>query len=106
MLFKIVIVGLNIVLFIKKEFDLLLFFLGNKNKVILKNVLVEYFLGDIVDMFDNYDFVYVYVKNFKKKLIEVGCDNYFKIIYGIGYKWELWVNYWINFFDYFLFMYL
>lgn len=72
----------------KKEFDLLLFFTGNKNKVISKSALAEHLSGDIADMFDNHDFVYAHVKNLKKKLAEAGCNSYLKTIYGTGYKWE------------------
>jgi len=73
----------------KKEFDLLLLFLGNKNKVISKSALAEHLSGDIADMFDNHDFVYAHVKNLKRKLTEAGCKNYLKTVYGTGYKWEL-----------------
>lgn len=89
MLSKTVKVGSNIISLTKKEFDLLLLFLGNKNKVISKNALAEHLSGDIADMFDNHDFVYAHVKNLKKKLTEAGCENYLKTIYGTGYKWEL-----------------
>ena len=47
----------------KKEFDLLLFFIANKNRVISKGALAEHLSGDIADMFDNHDFVYAHVKN-------------------------------------------
>lgn len=73
----------------KKELDLLLFFIGNKNRVISKSALTEHLSGDIADMFDNHDFVYAHVKNLKKKLTEAGYDNYIKTIYGTGYKWEV-----------------
>lgn len=89
LLSKTVMVGSNLVSLTKKEFDLLLLFLGNKNKVISKNALAEHLSGDIADMFDNHDFVYAHVKNLKKKLSEAGCENYLKTIYGTGYKWEL-----------------
>lgn len=89
MLSKTVTVDSNLVPLTKKEFDLLLLFLGNKNKVISKNALAEHLSGDIADMFDNHDFVYAHVKNLKKKLTEAGCDNYLKTVYGTGYKWEL-----------------
>jgi len=72
----------------KKEYDLLLFFIGNKNRVISKNALAEHLSGDVADMFDNHDFVYAHVKNLKKKLAEAGCSNCLKTIYGTGYKWE------------------
>lgn len=72
----------------RKELDLLLFFIGNKNRVIGKSALAEHLSGDIADMFDNHDFVYAHVKNLKKKLSEAGYGNYLKTIYATGYKWE------------------
>jgi DNA-binding response OmpR family regulator len=72
----------------KKEFDLLMYFVGNKNRVISKSTLAEYLSGDIADMLDNHDFIYAHVKNLKKKLMEAGCSPYIKTVYGTGYKWE------------------
>ncbi len=72
----------------KKEFDLLLYFIGNKNRVISKSTLAEHISGDFADMLNNHDFVYAHIKNLKKKLNEAGCDNYLKTVYGTGYKWE------------------
>jgi DNA-binding response OmpR family regulator len=72
----------------KKEFDLLIYFIGNKNKVISKSTLAEHLSGDFADMLDNHDFVYAHVKNLKKKLYEGGCEHYLKTVYGTGYKWE------------------
>ncbi|NII26370.1 response regulator transcription factor [Pseudoflavitalea sp. X16] len=73
----------------RKEFDLLLYFISNKNKVISKNALAEHLSGEVADMLDNYDFVYVHIKNLKKKLLEAGSNNYLKTLYGTGYKWEI-----------------
>jgi len=73
----------------RKEFEILLLFIGNKNKVISKAAIAEHISGDIADMFDNHDFVYAHVKNLKKKLAEAGCSNYLKTMYGTGYKWEI-----------------
>ncbi len=73
----------------KKEFALLLMFVGNKNRVISKSALAEHLSGDMADMFDNLDFVYAHIKNLKKKLTEAGCGQYLKTIYGTGYKWEI-----------------
>lgn len=72
----------------KKEFDLLLLFIGNKNRVISKNALAEHLSGDMADMLDNYDFVYAHIKNLKRKLTDAGYNNYLKTVYGTGYKWE------------------
>lgn len=73
----------------KKEYDLILFFIGNKNKVLSKGALAEHLSGDFADMFDSHDFVYAHVKNLKRKLKEKGYGDYIKTIYGTGYKWEL-----------------
>lgn len=72
----------------KKEFDLLVYFMGNKNRVISKSTLAEHLSGDFADMLDNHDFVYAHIKNLKKKLNEAGYNNYLKTVYGTGYKWE------------------
>jgi len=72
----------------KKELHLLLFFMGNKNRVIAKSALAEHLSGDMADMFDNHDFVYAHVKNLKRKLSDAGYGNYLKTVYGTGYKWE------------------
>lgn len=89
LLAKTVVVNNQDVLLTRKEFDLLLYFVSNKNKVISKSALAQHISGDIADMFDNYDFVYAHIKNLKKKLSEVGCDNYLKTLYGTGYKWDI-----------------
>ncbi|HWV32265.1 MAG TPA: response regulator transcription factor [Dyadobacter sp.] len=88
LLSKTITVNGQVVVLTKKELDLLLFFIGNKNRVIAKSALAEHLSGDIADMFDNHDFVYAHVKNLKKKLNEAGYGNYLKTIYGTGYKWE------------------
>ncbi|MBL7696968.1 MAG: response regulator transcription factor [Chitinophagaceae bacterium] len=73
----------------KKEFDLLLYFVSNKKRVISKGALAEHLSGEYADMFDNYEFVYAHVKNLKRKLTEAGCDGYLKNIYGTGYKLDV-----------------
>lgn len=73
----------------RKEFDLLLYFISNKNKVISKSALAEHISGEMADLFDNFDLVYAHIKNLKKKLQEAGCGNYLKTLYGSGYKWEV-----------------
>jgi len=79
----------ELVLLTKKEFDLLLLFIGNKNRVLSKSALAEHLSGDIADMLDNHDFVYAHIKNMKKKLVDAGYHHYLKTIYGTGYKWEI-----------------
>ncbi|WP_262150749.1 response regulator transcription factor [Chryseobacterium foetidum] len=88
LLAKTVSVNNSLITLTKKEFDLLVYFLGNKNRVISKSTLAEHLSGDFADMLENHDFVYAHVKNLKKKLYDAGCDHYLKTVYGTGYKWE------------------
>ncbi|MBI3519870.1 MAG: response regulator transcription factor [Bacteroidetes bacterium] len=72
-----------------KEFDLLLFFVSNKNRVVSKNAIAEHLCGDDADQADSHDFIYVHLKNLRKKLAEKGCDDYVQTIYGIGYNFKV-----------------
>lgn len=71
-----------------KEFELLLFFMSAPKRVLTKGTIAEHLLGDHADMLDNFDLVYAHIKNLKNKLKQVGCTNYIKTIYGMGYKFE------------------
>jgi DNA-binding response OmpR family regulator len=73
----------------RKEYDLLLFLIGNKNRVISKTAMAEHLSGHMADMLDNCDFVYSHIKNLKKKLTDAGCSDYIKTSYGMGYKWDI-----------------
>ena len=70
----------------RKEYDLLLFLVSNKKRVVSKNSIAEHLSGDDAEVFDNFDFIYAHMKNLKKKLAEAGCPDYIKSIYGLGYK--------------------
>ena len=70
----------------RKEYDMLLYFIANKGKVISKNAIAEHMWGDEMDMHDNFDFIYTHIKNLRKKLLDAKCADYIKSIYGIGYK--------------------
>ncbi|MBC6989662.1 MULTISPECIES: response regulator transcription factor [Hymenobacter] len=72
----------------RKEYDLLLFFLANPNRVLTKEAIAEHIWGDAADMADSFDFIYTHLKNLRKKLQELGADNYIRTIYGLGYKLE------------------
>ncbi len=70
----------------RKEYDLLIFLLANKNRVVSKNAIAEHLSGDDAELLDKFDFIYSHIKNLKKKLTEAGCEDYIKTIYGLGYK--------------------
>jgi DNA-binding response OmpR family regulator len=72
----------------RREYDLLLFLVSNKNRVISKNAIAEHLWGDDMDAIDNFDFIYTHIKNLRKKLTDVGCQDYIHSMYGMGYKFS------------------
>jgi DNA-binding response OmpR family regulator len=70
----------------RKEYELLIFFVSNKNRVVKKTSLTEHLWGDNIDQADSYDFLYSQIKNLRKKLSEAGSNAEIQTVYGIGYK--------------------
>ncbi|QKZ13405.1 response regulator transcription factor [Spirosoma sp. KUDC1026] len=70
----------------RKEYDLLLLFATNKNRVIKKSALAEHVWGDNADQSDSYDFIYSQIKNLRKRFSQVGYELDIQTVYGIGYK--------------------
>ena len=73
----------------KTEYELLLFLIENRRRVISKSALAEHLSGDIADMMDDFNFVYAHIKNLKAKLQQAGISECIKTYYGTGYKWIL-----------------
>jgi DNA-binding response OmpR family regulator len=76
----------NLMTLTKKEYDMLLYFIANKGRVISKNAIAEHLWGDEMDMIDSFDFIYTHIKNLRKKLMELSGKDFFATIYGVGYK--------------------
>jgi DNA-binding response OmpR family regulator len=74
-------VGLN-----RKEFDVLNYFMLNKNRLVTKTALAEHVWGDSIDQADNLDFIYYQIKNLRKKLQQTQAEIEIDAIYGVGYK--------------------
>ena len=71
---------------LKKEFDILKYFLMRPGHTVDKAVLAEAVWGDHIDQSDDFQFVYAQMKNLRRKLSESGADIEIKSIYGFGYK--------------------
>jgi DNA-binding response OmpR family regulator len=69
-----------------KEFELLVYLIANKNRVLTKQNIAEHLWGDNVDFLDSFDFVYQHIKNLRKKISASGGTDYIKTVYGLGYK--------------------
>jgi DNA-binding response OmpR family regulator len=70
----------------KKEYELLLYFIINKNRVLTREAIAEHLWNDNIDMADNFDFIYTHLNNLRKKIKKSGGTNYIKTLYGMGYK--------------------
>src|SRR6478609_3408359 len=70
----------------RKEFDILNYFLLNKNRLVTKTALAEHVWGDNIDQADNLDFIYYQIKNLRKKLQAANAEIEIEAVYGIGYK--------------------
>jgi len=73
----------------RREYELLLYFIANKNRVISKGAMAEHLWGDHMDFSGNFDFLYTHIKNLRKKLEQAGCSDYIHSIYGMGYKFSI-----------------
>lgn len=70
----------------RKEYDLLLYFIVNKAKVISKSALADHLWPELGDSVGNYDFIYTHIKNLRRKMIAAGSPDYIQSVYGMGYK--------------------
>ncbi|HXB90818.1 MAG TPA: response regulator transcription factor [Puia sp.] len=71
-----------------KEFDLLLYFIVNKNRVLSRQSIAAHLWGDYTDNLANFDFVYQHVKNLRRKIGNAGGTDYISTVYGLGYKFN------------------
>jgi two-component system response regulator ArlR len=70
----------------RKEFDILTYFMANRNRLVSKTALAEHVWGDQIDEADSYEFIYSQIKNLRKKLKTYGSEVEIQAVYGIGYK--------------------
>lgn len=71
---------------LKKEYDILLYFMQRPRHLVDKTVLAEAVWGDHADQSDDFSFVYAQMKNLRRKLSEAGASVTLKSVYGFGYK--------------------
>jgi len=70
----------------RKEYELLVYFASNKNRVVTKESIVDHLWESSVQMTDNFDFIYSHIKNLRRKLEDAGCPDYIRSVFGMGYK--------------------
>ena len=70
----------------RKEYDILLYLVNRRGRLIEKQTLAEAVWGDDIDQADNFDFIYAQMKNLRKRLKAAGAGIEIKTVYGFGYK--------------------
>ncbi|WP_299253540.1 response regulator transcription factor [uncultured Cytophaga sp.] len=74
------------VIFNRKEYDILAYFISNKDRLVNKAALAEHVWGDYMDQANDFEFIYSQIKNLRKKLKDHNADIEIQAVYGIGYK--------------------
>jgi DNA-binding response OmpR family regulator len=72
----------------KTEYEILLYFIVNRNKLITRESIAEHTWGDSISYADNFDFVYSHIKNLRKKIRQKKGKDYLHNLYGMGYKFS------------------
>ncbi len=70
----------------RKEYDILIYLVTNKERLVTKSALAEHVWGDNIDQADSFDFIYSQIKNLRKKLSVAEANIEIQSIYGVGYK--------------------
>lgn len=83
---RVVTIGGKELSLLKKEFEILLYFMQRPSHVIDKAVLAEAVWGDYADDSDNFQFVYAQIKNLRRRLADAAATIEIVAVYGFGYK--------------------
>ncbi|MFY0624775.1 MAG: response regulator transcription factor [Reichenbachiella sp.] len=70
----------------RKEYDLLVYFFANQNRILTKVAIAEHLWGDYTDALGSLDFVYQHIKNLRKKIMAKGGNDFIETVYGTGYR--------------------
>jgi len=72
----------------KKEYEILLYFMVNRNKLITRESIAEHVWGNDISYADNFDSIYSQIKNLRKKIRQKNGRDYIHNMYGMGYKFS------------------
>jgi DNA-binding response OmpR family regulator len=72
----------------KKEYDILIFLVLNKNRVVTRLQISEHIWGDIIEENYNSNYIDVHVKNLRKKIADVSGGDYLETVRGVGFRFN------------------
>jgi DNA-binding response OmpR family regulator len=70
----------------KKEYEILLYLIGNKDKVVSRLSLAEYLWGDDTGNMDSFNILTAHIKNIRRKMKDAKAEIEIKNSYGVGYQ--------------------
>ena len=68
----------------RKEYDILMYLITNRDRLVTKTALAEHVWGDHIDQMNSFDFIYSQIKNLRKKIESATVK--IDAVYGVGYK--------------------
>ncbi len=72
--------------FTRKEYEIFLYLIANKDKVVEKIILAEYLWGNETDYMDSFNILSAHIKNIRKKMKDTKVEAEIKNSYGVGYQ--------------------
>ena len=79
----------NIIPLTIKEYQLLLYFAANKNRLLTKNNITEHLWGENMDFAGREDFTATHITNLRNKIIAAGGKDCIGPVYGVGFKMQV-----------------
>lgn len=76
----------NDIPFTKREYEILLYLISNKDKVVSSTMISEYLWGEETDTIEFNNSLAAHIKNLRKKLSHAKAELEIKNIYGVGYQ--------------------
>lgn len=76
----------NEVFLTRKEFDVFLYLVLHKNKVLTRMQLVEHIWGNILEDITESNYIDVHIKNIRKKLLVYEEPSWLETVRGVGYR--------------------
>jgi len=72
----------------RKEYDILVFLVLNKDRVVTRLQISEHIWGDIIEENYNSNYIDVHIKNLRKKIADEARTDYLETVRGVGFRFN------------------
>jgi DNA-binding response OmpR family regulator len=70
----------------RKEYDILIFLVLNKDRTVTRLQISEHIWGDIIEENYNSNYIDVHIKNLRKKIADLAGADYLETVRGVGFR--------------------